>query len=275
MDPALSALRDDGYAILPALLDGEALDELRAALAPHLRERGAGRNNFEGYATERVYALVAKGEPFARLAEHPRVLALCDALLEPSYLLTASQAIRIYPGETPQPWHFDDAFYRIARPRPPVSVSTIWAIDAFTADNGATQLLRGSHRWDDATAGRAVAALPASFVGEAARTPVAPPALPADLDAEVVDAVMPAGSVIVFLGTLIHRGGEHRAGAPRLAISHQYCQPWARQQENFTLAVPPAQARALSPRIRAMLGYSIHPPFMGHVGGVHPARLLE
>jgi hypothetical protein len=40
------------------------------------------------------------------------------------------------------------------------------------------------------------------------------------------------------------------------------------------LAVGPAAAR-YSPRIRSMLGYSIHPPFMGFVDGVHPERLLD
>jgi ectoine hydroxylase-related dioxygenase (phytanoyl-CoA dioxygenase family) len=270
----LDAIHERGYVILEGLLDGGELAELRAALRPHLQDHGVGRNNFEGYATERVYALVGKGAAFARLAEHPRVLALCDALLEPNYLLTASQAIRIYPGETPQPWHVDDGFYRIPRPRPPVSISTIWAIDPFTSDNGATQLVPGSHAWADAPLEQLVAELAREIAERHAdRTPrrAATPSAFANL---VVDATMAAGSVIVFAGTLLHRGGENRSRAPRLAISHQYCQPWARQQENFTLAVPREQARALSPRVQAMLGYSIHPPFMGHVGGVHPARLL-
>jgi ectoine hydroxylase-related dioxygenase (phytanoyl-CoA dioxygenase family) len=86
---------------------------------------------------------------------------------------------------------------------------------------------------------------------------------------------MPAGSVVVFLGTLIHRGGENRTDHARLGLSNQYCQPWARQQENYMVSVPPAEAARMSPRVQALLGYSIHPPFMGHVRGVHPRRLLE
>ena len=60
-----------------------------------------------------------------------------------------------------------------------------------------------------------------------------------------------------------------------LALSNQYCQPWARQQENYTLGIPPETARTMSERVRELLGYSIHPPFMGHVNGLHPRRLLE
>src|SRR5690606_32643455 len=118
-------------------------------LAPHL-DRHTGRNNFEGERTERVYALVARGAIFERIAEDPRVLALLDRLPTPGSLLTASQAIRILPGETPQPIHYDDQFYPIPRPRPAISISTIVAIDAFTAENGGTEILPGSHTMDDA-----------------------------------------------------------------------------------------------------------------------------
>lgn len=271
----LDALREHGYVILPSLIDPSELQEIRAQLRPLLGDEGSGRNNFEGYATERVYALVGKGDAFARMVEHPRVLAMCDALLEPNYLLTASQAIRIHPGETPQPWHADDLFYRVPRPRPAISVSTIWAIDPFTADNGATQLIPGSHTWGDDRVGELLAHVPTEFVPGTERQPKPARPLPPGFAGEVVDAVMPAGSVIVFLGTLIHRGGENRSGASRIAISHQYCEPWARQQEQYVLAVPRERARALSPKVQAMLGYSIHPPFMGHVGGVHPIKLLS
>ena len=41
------------------------------------------------------------------------------------------------------------------------------------------------------------------------------------------------------------------------------------------LAVPPDIAQSLSPRIQALMGYSIHPPFMGHVDSMHPERLLR
>src|SRR5579883_1055072 len=146
---ALAAIRDEGYVVLPELLGASELAEVRAALAPHLGRRALGRNNFEGFETERVYSLVARGAVFERLVEHPRVLALVDALLDPSYLLTASQAICIHPGETPQAFHTDDSFYRIARPRDAISVSTFVAVDAFTKENGATQVVPKSHLWGD------------------------------------------------------------------------------------------------------------------------------
>jgi hypothetical protein len=95
-----------------------------------------GRNEFEGTRTQRVYTLVGRGLPFERLAEHPEIVSILDALLLPNYLITASQAIAIEPGETPQPAHTDDSFYLAPRPRPrpAISVSTTWAIDDFTGE---------------------------------------------------------------------------------------------------------------------------------------------
>jgi ectoine hydroxylase-related dioxygenase (phytanoyl-CoA dioxygenase family) len=86
---------------------------------------------------------------------------------------------------------------------------------------------------------------------------------------------MPPGSVVVFSGTLIHRGGGATGGASRLALSNQYCEPWARQQENYTLGIAPEKVRAMHERVRQLLGFSIHPPFMGHFGGLHPERMIQ
>ena len=273
-DDDLQSIEADGYVVIERLLAATDVDQLRSALTPHLTGEFLGRNNFEGHRTERIYALVGLHPLFANLVLHQRILAICDRLLESNYLLTASQAINIHPGETAQALHSDDVFYRIPRPRPAVGVSTIFALDDFTAANGATQIIPGSHRWDDD-------ALEAFFAGidfrtrdAAQRVPEDAP-LPDEVTRQLHDVAMPAGSVIVFLGTLLHRGGANRTSRPRLGLSNQYCQPWARQQENYSLAIPPKRARELPERVQQLLGYSIHPPFMGHVNGLHPRRLLD
>src|SRR5688572_10735927 len=126
LDEHFARLNEQGYTIIPDFLSPDDLRAVRAGLAPFL-DTHRGRNNFEGYKTERVYTLVARGAVFERIAEDARIMALCGRLLHPGFLLTASQAINIHPGETVQPLHFDDGFYTIPRPRPAVSVSTIVA----------------------------------------------------------------------------------------------------------------------------------------------------
>jgi ectoine hydroxylase-related dioxygenase (phytanoyl-CoA dioxygenase family) len=176
------------------------------------------------------------------------VLELVDTVLQPNYLLSANLAINVHPGETAQMFHADDAYCRIPRPREPTGVSAIWAMDEFTEDNGATELIPGSHRWGADT--------------------------PDPEGAPVQTITMPAGSAVIFLGTLLHRGGANRSRQTRLGITPQYCQPWVRQIENMSLAVPPAVAGAFSQRVQALLGYSIYPPFIGYVDGRDPRRLL-
>ena len=86
---------------------------------------------------------------------------------------------------------------------------------------------------------------------------------------------MPAGAAAVFQGTLIHGAGANRRAAPRLAFTSQYCEPWARTQENFYLGVPRELVRGMSPQLQSLLGYSIMPPFMGQVTASHPLKTLE
>jgi ectoine hydroxylase-related dioxygenase (phytanoyl-CoA dioxygenase family) len=257
----LARYHEQGFVILENLLDRGEVEALRSALQPYLELGFQGRNNFEGERTQRVYSLVGRGAVFERTAEHPLVLAMLDALLRPGYLLTASQAICIHPGETPQPLHYDDPFYTLPRPRPAVSVSTIWALDDFSAIGGGTEVIPGSHVWGDE---------------QVASTYQNDPDIPIDeaLAARLEAVEMPAGSLVLFAGTLLHRGGANRSNATRRAFSHQYCEPWARQQENFLVSIPRERARAMSPRLRQLIGYSIHPPFMGQIAGRHPEKAL-
>jgi len=62
---------------------------------------------------------------------------------------------------------------------------------------------------------------------------------------------------------------------PRLAVTCQYCEPWVRTQENYFLSVSRETVATLSEDMKRLVGYSIHPPFMGMVNGMHPKRLLE
>lgn len=246
VDADLAALERDGYVILPDLLTAAELDEIRESVAPLLDR--SGRNNFEGHSTQRVYSVLNKTRSCDRIADHPRVLALLDRLFMPNYLLSMLQVINILPGEAAQMLHTDDGFYPLPRPRKALGAATIWAIDDFTADNGATDVVPGSQLWGDELPGESTP-----------REPV----------------VMRAGSCVFFGGTLWHGGGANRSANPRLALTAQYCEPWLRPQEAFTLSMTRDTVRAVSEDIRRMLGYSIHPPFIGQVDGMHPKRLLE
>ncbi|HEY2052014.1 MAG TPA: phytanoyl-CoA dioxygenase family protein, partial [Caulobacteraceae bacterium] len=126
----LRRLETDGYTIIEDVIDAGRLAEFREALAPYLGTHH-GRNAFEGYTTERVYTLVGRGRVFEGIASDPRLLDILGCFLAPGFLLSASHAICINPGEAAQSLHFDDSFYPIPRPRRPIGMSVIGAIDAF------------------------------------------------------------------------------------------------------------------------------------------------
>ena len=244
----LAEVREQGYVIVPELVPRETMAAIKDAACPFLKYDG--RNEFEGHRTRRIYSVIAKTLACNPLVEHPLILALLDQLLMPNYLLSQLQVIDIHTCEVQQPLHHDDGFYPIPRPRPAFSAATIWAIDDFTEENGATMVLPKSHLWGDRT--------------------------PTDVDRpDLVPAVMPAGSVVFFLGTLWHGAGANRSRATRMAATTQYCEPWARQQENYSLAISRERAKLCTETVQAMLGYSMLFPFIGFVDGRDPKRLLE
>ncbi len=259
----------DGYIIFENILPAAELTEIRNALTPYLAADITGRNDFEGLKSNRVYAMLAKSPVFADLVIHPLALAFVEADLGADCLLSACLAINLHPGETAQPWHFDDSHFQWPRPRPSLGVSTFWALDNMTENNGATEILPGSHLWPDDMIDGAVGE--ASFGDRTVRDASSDPGARDD----AVKIMMPAGSLMLAKGTMWHRGGANRSEKPRLIITPQYCPGWTRQLENMALAVPPAIARILPKRAQELIGYSICPPFMGYVDGVHPRKMLD
>jgi ectoine hydroxylase-related dioxygenase (phytanoyl-CoA dioxygenase family) len=254
-DAHAAQMREQGFTVIRDFMTPAVMQAVRDGLAPY-RDTHHGRNDFEGFKTERVYTLVGRAKVFEDLAEDARVLAIIDRFLQPGYLLTASQSIQINPGETAQSLHTDDGFYRLPRPRPAISYTLIAAVDPFTRENGCTEVIPGSHLWGNP--------------GDPDR-----PNDMAEMVSMLVPMEIPAGAAFIMAGTLLHRGGGNASEKPRLAFTNQYCEPWARPQENFFLAIPREQVAAMSPRLQALLGYEVWPPFMGMVTGSHPAKSLE
>jgi ectoine hydroxylase-related dioxygenase (phytanoyl-CoA dioxygenase family) len=140
-----------------------------------------------------------------------------------------TKAVRIDPGETAQMLHRDRGVWGGYLTRKvETQLSTIWALDDFTAAKGATCVVPKSQSW------------------HRDRTPE---------PHEVVAAEMPAGSVLVYSGSVLHGGGANDSeGARRAALLH-YTLGWLRQEENQYLSCPPEVARTLSPELRRLIGY--------------------
>jgi ectoine hydroxylase-related dioxygenase (phytanoyl-CoA dioxygenase family) len=247
-EEVVGLLKRDGFAIVERYLSPDDVRAKKEDLQRVLRSTPTGRNDFEGFSTQRIYALFAKTRVFDAQAIDPLVLGVLEQVLGRGFVLSAPTAINIGPGETAQNLHTDDIVYPVPRPHREMVVNTMWALDDFTEENGATHIAPGSHLWTDQ--------------------------LPNERT-ETVRAVAPAGSAILFLGSLFHGGGANNTERPRLGVIIEYCAGWVRPQENHILGVPREIIRQLPERLQELLGYGVFPPFLGNVDGRHPRKYLD
>jgi ectoine hydroxylase-related dioxygenase (phytanoyl-CoA dioxygenase family) len=245
-DRVTEALDEHGYAVIEDLLTPDQVAAKRAELDRLLALTPTGRNTFEGFRTQRVYALLAKSRAFDDLALHPLVTGALDEVLE-HYQLSTPVGVSVGPGEARQLLHHDDLVYPLPWPHQDVVVTCLWPLCDFSEANGATRLVPGSHR------------------GDRDREPT---------PEQTVAVEMSAGSLLLYVGTTWHGGGANTTDQPRPAVLLEYVVSWLRAQETMLLAMPPEQARELPPALQELLGYNIFPPFLGYVDGRHPRRTL-
>ena len=246
-DAVVEAMNAEGYCIVENMMPKAKVKATKAELLDILAATPAGRNDFEGYKSQRIYALFAKTRLFDEWAIHPLMLDVLDQILY-FYQLSAPVGILIGPGEVAQGLHKDQSVYPLPPDFRPVVVNTMWAFDDFTKANGATRLIPKSHKWGD-------------------RTPTG--------KEKFIYAEMPAGSVMFYLGNAWHSGGANTTTKPRLGVILEYVMSWLRAQENHVLAVPREMVESMPSRLQELLGYNIFPPFIGYVDGRHPQRYIS
>jgi ectoine hydroxylase-related dioxygenase (phytanoyl-CoA dioxygenase family) len=247
VDQVCERLDRDGFAVVERYLPPDDVAAKREDLARVLSNIPTGRNDFEGFSTQRIYALFAKTRTFDAQAIDPLVLGALEHVLGSGFQLSAPVGISIGPGEKAQVLHRDDGVYPIARPHREVVVNTMWALDDFTEQNGATVVVPGSHRWIDERP---------------------------DGGSETLRAVMPAGSVMFFVGGVFHGGGANATDRARLGVILEYCAGWVRPQENHVLGVPKDIIRGLPERLQELLGYNVV-GLLGNVDGRHPRKYID
>ncbi len=248
-DAVTAAVMEHGYALIHDLAP-DLVAEAGRELAPYLEATPFGSAGFLGARTRRTGALFRKSVAAQQLAIHDMVMGVCDQVLLPQcarYQLNFSGVMELHPGEKAQVLHRDGDLYPFRNPYPATLVQTMWAVSDFTRENGGTQVVPGSHLWDES------------------RKP---------LEQEVISAEMPAGSLLIYQAGTLHGGGANRAHAPRTGIAFQYSLGWLRQEENQHLTNPPEVARHYPPRLQALVGYEYGGPYLGFVNGDDPARLL-
>jgi len=237
----VAAVTRDGACIVEGLMDAGRLGQLSDEIMPFVLATQPGRDEFTGRRTTRTGALVARSAACRDLVMDGAITEAARSFLKPwcdTIQLHLTQLIRIMPGEAAQALHRDRlAWGGYLREDLEPQFNTIWAVSDFTRENGATQVVPGSHRWD--------------------------PRRQAEPD-EIGYAEMAAGSVLVYSGSVIHGGGANTTDTDRMGLNITYALGWLRQEENQYLSCPPEVARAFSPELQAMLGYAMGSYALGY-----------
>jgi hypothetical protein len=244
-DDLYGQLVERGFVILPRQLSQVTLDSARQEIGELLTgaEWGSG---FDGSRTRRVWALLSRTRCMDEAALDPVVLEMACRTIGPGSQFSLTQATQIHPGQAAQVLHCEQGIYPLPRDRD-VMITAMWALDDFTAANGATLLVPRSHELREGKPDRK----------------------------DAIPAEMPAGSVLIFLGRLWHAGGGNSSDHPRTGVIIDYVQPWLRPCEAHSLSTNLDQVRALPERLQELLGFNQATPYLGFIAGKHPMAWLQ
>jgi ectoine hydroxylase-related dioxygenase (phytanoyl-CoA dioxygenase family) len=175
---------------------------------------------------------VDKGEVFRRAIVLSPVIDLVRHVLGADAKLSSLNARSADPqSEVGQPLHVDMAAIPDAKGY--WVCNTVWMLDDFTRENGATRLIPGSHLWGK---------LPQDVLDD----PLAP-------HPDEILLTGKAGSVAVMNAHLWHGGTANRATAPRLAMHAFYCRRDKPQQQYQKRLLRPDVQAGLTSELRALL----------------------
>jgi ectoine hydroxylase-related dioxygenase (phytanoyl-CoA dioxygenase family) len=256
-----------GYVVLANFLDQRTLEKVRNRVEQlyELEGENAGSEFRQEPGSRRLANLVDKGEVFQELAAEPRILDLVGYVLGDHLRNTRktvavssapSEGLASPPllgGAQPRPLHFKLSSFNARSANPYSSeaqplhcdsgalpdehgysvCNTIWLLDDFTPDNGATRVIPGSQNWR--------------------RLPQDSMADPAQPHSDEVILLAPAGSVIVMNTHAWHGGTANRSAAHRRALHAFYCRSDQPQQQYQKKLLRPETQAALSPELRMIL----------------------
>lgn len=249
-DVIAATLLQEGGVIVRNLASHDLIDKINEELHEPLATQGKDfENDFNGYKTHRLGAILNVSRSSAELLTNSTALGVADAVLKrhcDNYQVGSMTAIEIHPGEGKQILHRDGDFYpsHLIAPDVEVQVQSMWALTDFTEENGATRVvtdrdvLKGVKNADT----EAFENIDESKVNQAA---------------------MPKGSVLFWLQSTIHGGGQNTASTPRRGLFISYALGWVRQEDNQYLIMPREVAESYPEQVSRLLGYQAHGQYLG------------
>jgi ectoine hydroxylase-related dioxygenase (phytanoyl-CoA dioxygenase family) len=232
-DRERSDLDQKGYLVIPHLLAEQQVELMRRRLdlLSELEGADAGKEVHQEAGTARLSNLVDKGEIFRICFSHPKVLAGISHVLAGDMKLSSLNSRAALPGQGLQALHAD--WGEPVAPGDYQVCNSIWLLDDFTLENGATRAVPGSHLWEKS---------PSQVMKD-----------PKDNHPQQEIFVAPAGTVVVFNSHTWHGGTLNRTQRPRHAIHSYFCRRSHKQQLNQRHYLSPATISSFPPELRCLL----------------------
>ncbi|HJP29074.1 MAG TPA: phytanoyl-CoA dioxygenase family protein [Candidatus Latescibacteria bacterium] len=224
-----------GYCVVPNVIGTDEADRARGILHQLLAAEITDEARQAG--TQRVGSLATKDPMFLELLCHPLVIEVWQRLLGEDIICSSWSANTLYPGHDRMGWHADYPYWSKQPPWPAghLAGQTVWMLDDFTLENGATAVVPGSHRKGH------------------------PPEEPRNRwrdDGQVVTGQR--GSVVLAHGAWWHTSRANHSDAPRSCLLGMYIMPWFLPQENMGAQL--AELETPSELVAQLLGGNQHQP---------------
>ncbi len=255
VEEVAAVIERDGGVIIRDFFDSATVAELRADIDAAMAATPYGADDFSGHNTKRLYGIFQHTKHAATAVRHPLYAGVASHFLEipqtgffgehqleltPNYTVGVSSIIDIHPGEGAQPLHRDDGVWQWRHPEGyrQARVQIMVAVTDFTAENGGTMVVPGSHTWDDN------------------RGPKVEEAVPTE---------MSSGSALIWVGGTFHGGGTNTSDSNRIGLTIGLDLGFLRQEENAFLTYPAEVVKSFDEDIQRLLGWSVCPPGTGFV----------
>ncbi|MEM7030489.1 MAG: phytanoyl-CoA dioxygenase family protein [Chloroflexota bacterium] len=232
-DDEKTMLDQQGYLPLANILSMEQVNSFRTRLEEIAKGEGdlAGSEFHQEAGTTRLSNLVNKDPIFEICFTHPRVVAAINQVLQGDFRLSSLNSRFALPGEGLQGLHAD--WGSGVKPGDYQVCNSIWLLDDFTAENGATRVVPGSHN-----------------SGQHPKDVLDDPQAPHP-DEKLLLA--PAGTVVIFNSHTWHGGTLNRSNRARAAIHSYFCRRHQPQQTDQKAHIRPETYARLSEAARFIL----------------------
>lgn len=224
-------LQTRGYTVIDGFLSAAECEFFKQRLAAAVQDEAAATGKAE---QEHIQDLLARDLAFCRLLEDPRLQLLVEPLLGKAWVMYAFTTSSVPPAGTNYGHRIHVDSPRLI-PGYATNIGLIWALDPFKAENGATEVLPGSHH---------NAQVPAEDLFERAR----------------VQVTCAGGALIVFQARLFHRAGRNSTPHWRHSLTMNVCRPYMKQRMDWVRVIPRAFSDSLDEQARRLIGFDTRVP---------------